>query len=164
VSFLKVLSKLNAQKKARNNKFNTEKYCYNCDVILTIDNWLKGDKRTKRYICQNCKNNRKATWIKNNRAKNAAQQKKAAKILKLLVLSHYCNDKLPACQKCKFTNIKALSIDHINGDGAKHRKEIKTGNFYQWLKKNDYPEGFQVLCMNCQWIKRADNNECKRAA
>jgi hypothetical protein len=34
--------------------------------------------------------------------------------------------------------------------------------FYTWLKKNGFPEGLQVLCMNCNWVKRVENNELKR--
>lgn len=47
-----------------------------------------------------------------------------------------------------------LTIDHIHNDGAKHRREITGGisqngaKLYAWLKKNNYPEGFQVMCWN----------------
>lgn len=64
-----------------------------------------------------------------------------------------------ACARCQFSDIRALSIDHINGDGAKHRKEIGGGRIYRWLLKQDFPEGFQVLCMNCQFIKAHENHE-----
>lgn len=83
---------------------------------------------------------------------------------KIEVLTHYGNGKL-SCVKCGFDDIRVLSIDHINGDGAKHRRLIlgasRTGGsqLYHWLKKNNYPQGYQTLCMNCQWIKRVDNNE-----
>ncbi len=67
--------------------------------------------------------------------------------LKREVLGHYGNGKL-ACVKCGFDDIKALSIDHINGGGSRQSK--KTGvNNYAWLKSNDYPLGFRVLCHNC---------------
>jgi hypothetical protein len=38
-------------------------------------------------------------------------------------------------------------MDHINGGGTKHRKSIST-DIYQWIKNNNYPDGFQVLCHN----------------
>jgi hypothetical protein len=59
-------------------------------------------------------------------------------------------------------DIRALTIDHINGGGNKHRKQVGTNGglaFYYWLKRNNYPEGFQVLCCNCQAIKRIANRE-----
>ena len=66
------------------------------------------------------------------------------------------------CACCGVDNYEFMAIDHINGGGNKHRKENKTGSglqFYRWLKKNKYPKGFQILCANCNWIKRFENNE-----
>lgn len=61
----------------------------------------------------------------------------------------------PVCCSCGYVNVLALSIDHINGGGTKHRKTIGGGsNFYTWLKKNNYPPGYRVLCMNCQFIAK----------
>lgn len=81
---------------------------------------------------------------------------------KIEALTYYGNGKL-ACVKCGFKDIKALSIDHIYGGGKAHIKSIhkgKTqGHIYHWLIKQGFPIGYQTLCMNCQWIKRADNNE-----
>jgi hypothetical protein len=60
-------------------------------------------------------------------------------------------------------DIRALTIDHINGKGASERKTLGSqarGNgFYYWLKNHGYPEGYQVLCFNCNWIKRLKNRE-----
>ena len=85
--------------------------------------------------------------------------KEKQKRLKLEVLRHYSPDL--KC-RCGFSDVRALSIDHIKGNGFKHRKEIGNVNFYQWIKKNNFPKGFQVLCFNCQWIKRVENNEVNR--
>jgi hypothetical protein len=46
-----------------------------------------------------------------------------------------------------------LCIDHINGGGSKHRREGKFPSMYQWLKTHNFPEGFQVLCHNCNMAK-----------
>ena len=45
-----------------------------------------------------------------------------------------------------------LTIDHINGGGRKHMADTKVGmgsSFYAWLKRNNFPVGFRVLCSNC---------------
>ena len=81
--------------------------------------------------------------------------------LRLKILAHYSNNSM-ACAHCGFKDIRALSIDHINGGGNQHRKTTpgcKGTGFYYWLRRNNYPEGYQVLCMNCQFIKRAENKE-----
>ena len=78
------------------------------------------------------------------------------------VFSHYSPSL--TCQKCGFNHLAALSIDHIDGGGNAHRREIGVKNshqLYKWIKANTYPLGFQVLCMNCQFIKRYEQNGYK---
>lgn len=58
----------------------------------------------------------------------------------------------PKCACCGESENKFLCIDHLNGDGSKHRKEVKN-KVMRWLKKNNYPVGFQVLCHNCNLAK-----------
>ena len=76
--------------------------------------------------------------------------------LKVEVILHYggrC-----ACPGCGESRIEFLTIDHINNDGAEHRRFIgkKSGSStYRWLKKSQFPDGFQVLCFNCNFAKWA---------
>ena len=49
-----------------------------------------------------------------------------------------------------------LIIDHVIGGGNKHRKKLGGAHaVFRWLRKNDWPDGFQVLCHNCNWAKYA---------
>lgn len=67
------------------------------------------------------------------------------------------------CSCCGETNIKFLTIDHINNDGAEHRRSNKNrgGNsFYRWLKTHDYPPGYQVLCWNCNCGRACNGGIC----
>lgn len=68
---------------------------------------------------------------------------------------------IPNCNCCGERIIEFLTIDHINGNGSTHRKQLKIegGQIYRWLKKNGYPEGFQVLCFNCNCGK-GQREEC----
>jgi len=79
---------------------------------------------------------------------------------KVEVLTHYGGGKL-ACIKCGYTNVSALSIDHIEGGGNKQRKSTlrASSSFYRWLKSEGYPSGYQTLCMNCQFVKRFEREE-----
>lgn len=75
-------------------------------------------------------------------------------------LSHYSIADCPICAHCGITDVDVLCIDHINNDGATHRKKLKLlggYNFYLWLRQQGYPEGFQVLCFNCNHKKRYRN-------
>lgn len=70
------------------------------------------------------------------------------------VLDHYGH----RCVCCGETKVEFLCIDHVNGEGNKHRLEINKGSgtpTYYWLIKNNYPVGFQVLCHNCNQAKAA---------
>jgi hypothetical protein len=58
------------------------------------------------------------------------------------------------CACCGETTPEFLEIDHVNNDGAEHRRQIGVrGGFYGWLKTHRYPPGFQVLCSNCNMAK-----------
>lgn len=59
----------------------------------------------------------------------------------------------PTCACCGESEIEFLTIDHVNGGGNKHRREVRY-SMYEWLKKKGYPPGFRVLCMNCNWVTR----------
>jgi len=80
------------------------------------------------------------------------------KELKKLVLTHYGKGKLK-CSICSEKRVDCLSIDHINGNGTRQRKEIGGSGYhiYRWLEKNDFPEGYRTLCMNCQFIEGIKN-------
>jgi hypothetical protein len=77
--------------------------------------------------------------------------------LKLKVLSVYSDGKM-ACACCGISYIEFLTIDHLEGGGARHRREVGNGKlnngggaFYDWLKKNNFPPGYRVLCQNCNF-------------
>jgi ribosomal protein L37E len=74
----------------------------------------------------------------------------------------------PQCVKCGFSDLQALSLDHVDGHGNEHRDELREKykiltalQWYGWLKANGYPQepNLQVLCMNCQWIKATEFHE-----
>ncbi len=66
------------------------------------------------------------------------------------------------CMRCDFDDYRALQIDHVNGGGSKERKSRGyRKNFHKhvlesFLKKENK---YQLLCANCNWIKRFENNE-----
>lgn len=64
------------------------------------------------------------------------------------------------CACCGETVRAFLSIDHVNNDGAEHRKVSDRRKLYWWLKKHGFPSGFQVLCMNCNFGKARNNGVC----
>ena len=54
------------------------------------------------------------------------------------------------CQCCGESKLEFLALDHINKDGAKERREVGSSySIYLRLKRNNWPEGYRVLCHNC---------------
>lgn len=62
------------------------------------------------------------------------------------------------CKWCGDVDISALSLDHVDNDGASHRRTTirSRASLYRWLKKHRYPSEprLQVLCMGCNWAKK----------
>lgn len=67
------------------------------------------------------------------------------------------------CNCCGLTDIRFLTIDHINNDGGKHRAEVghSTTMLLVWLKKRNWPtNNFQLLCWNCNMAKARHGGIC----
>jgi hypothetical protein len=80
---------------------------------------------------------------------------------KRLVLSHYSGG-VCECIKCHRSDILTLSIDHIMGGGLEHLRSQNIaggGSLHRWLIKHNLPDGYQTLCMCCQFIKEAEDSK-----
>lgn len=89
------------------------------------------------------------------RPTSAARRKRYQARLRQEVLSAYSSG-VPKCACCGESEIKFLAVDHIKGGGSAHRKEnrITSGTaMYCWLRKMNFPAGFQILCHNCNIAK-----------
>lgn len=85
-------------------------------------------------------------------AKGLECSRRHHQMLKREILSHYGT----VCARCGETKPTLLCIDHINGGGRAHLREIskQPGHaFYDWLKSHGFPPGFQTLCFSCNLEK-----------
>lgn len=112
-------------------------------------------------LCLSCYN--KSEYRKINSSKWKASNKgkywyhKNDQKLKQKAIEYYSKGK-NCCGICGFSDARALVIDHINNNGHNHRKTFNT-TINSWLSKNNYPEGFQILCCNCNWIKEVERRK-----
>ena len=124
------------------NRYKNTRYCVMCKKEYERKNSARRRQNNPEYM---------QSAIYRSKMKN-----------KLSVFSYYSNGSMQ-CVKCNYSDIRALSIDHIEGDGCKHKNKkgerMKGDEIYRWIKRNNFPPGFQILCMNCQFIKRYENNE-----
>lgn len=63
-------------------------------------------------------------------------------------------------------DVRCLQLDHIDGGGSKEKRSFG-GALQMILHYADHPDEarqkLQVLCANCNWIKRHDNREVRKA-
>ena len=150
------------------------KQCSKCKKLKVIECFGR-DKKTKDGFncwCKECVNQYSKKWHRKEYLKNPERFREKTRLwnlknpkrrreiskrqklkVRVEVLRHYGGKNLK-CICCGESEIKFLAIDHIEGGGGKDRKKHGQGNtFYAWLKKENYPKGFQVLCHNCNLSK-----------
>ena len=126
-----------------NNKFITRNitwvYCSdNCRIQAKLEN-------VKRY--QKTENGKRTTKTRNQ-------------LYRLDVFGKFGG----VCNHCGFHDLRALQIDHKFGGGTAERRLIK--DTYQLVR--NISKGrvdinlYQLLCANCNWIKRYENNEVQQ--
>jgi hypothetical protein len=91
--------------------------------------------------------------IPKNKNRKSENSKRYDAKQRMIVINHYSDNK-NTCSCCGENIFEFLTIDHINGGGHEHiRKIVKSGHLYGWLIKHEFPVGYDVLCMNCNWAK-----------
>lgn len=151
------------------DRSNYSHICKSCKSKIRKDEYLKNRekllKQKKDYYITHRKERLEYHHI--HKEEILVGQRRRQRGYKVKTINHYSNGTM-ACanpfgeHKEPYTTIEALSIDHINGGGTQeriHKSYGKGGSFYFWLIKQGFPEGYQVLCMNCQFIKKIRNKE-----
>ena len=62
---------------------------------------------------------------------------------------------------CGYSDMRALQIDHVNGEGSKERRRLNGIPFLNKVLKQIDAGLYQVLCANCNWIKRSETENEK---
>jgi hypothetical protein len=101
------------------------------------------------HRCKACCKISNAKYRKLNRLQLNINQVEYRKKLRKQVLVMYGNK----CACCGEDRYEFLTFDHINSDGAIHRRQPGVGEggnrFVHWLIRNNYPNNIQILCYNC---------------
>lgn len=127
------------------------KTCQKCKTPKSLSNFFKSSRSRDGHqpTCKSCQLAYKNQMNKQKRAAgiltNSQLQRRR---LRLEVLTYYSQG-MPRCDCCGESHIEFLAIDHMHGGGHQQRKQIGESGLYTWLKRNDFPSGFRVLCHNC---------------
>lgn len=103
-------------------------------------------------------------WSKQQRKEANAKAREKMQRVKAAVFTYYGGYR---CACCGETEVLFLTLDHVNNDGAEFRRMIVGDQArgggqitYYWLFRNGFPDGYQVLCANCQHGKRMNKGVC----
>lgn len=137
---------------------SVEKKCKKCKEDKDTSEFYKdlSRKDNLRSECIDCTKNSRGGCRRNKRRDRltVTDRKEYYKVyyreLKLATIQHYSHG-TNKCGCCGESHFEFLSLDHINGGGHKHRKSLKYKNLYRHLKQNNWPDGYRILCMNCNF-------------
>lgn len=135
--------------------------CKKCEVEKPIEAFelLAG---YRKRTCRECRNKRQCELYAKNDAMKAAR--KSYMRLQYTdhrnrVFDHYGRQ----CACCGESEPLFLSVDHVNNDGHLQRRspgKTSHNNIYGWLVRNGFPDGFQILCSNCNHGKHRNGGVC----
>ena len=109
--------------------------------------------------CNKCKAAHRVRYHSNREA-NVKRAQQRRQRLKRAAFDAYGG---PKCMCCGEEHLEFLTIDHVEGGGAEHRRKLVAdkgwkdsrsmggSHMYLWLKQQDYPDGYRVLCFNCNF-------------
>ncbi|GHH57714.1 hypothetical protein [Lentzea cavernae] len=116
-----------------------------------------GARRRERYHAAPEREKQVADkWTAANRDRvNAKARERRVEALRV-----YSTTPDPSCACCGEGTLAFLTFEHIGGGGNQHRRQTGGGGFISWLRKHNYPPGFEVLCMNCNHGRRVNAGVC----
>ena len=63
------------------------------------------------------------------------------------------------CVRCGFSDERALQIDHVNGGGRSEHRKYSPSIFCKKVITEAKSGKYQILCANCNWIKKSEKGE-----
>jgi hypothetical protein len=104
-------------------------------------------------LCKECRKRSNREYRKVNKKMFRLAEVRKRRNIKAKVMKAYGGK----CECCGEDRFEFLTIDHIKGNGSKHRKEINGmgERLYWWLQREKFPNGFRVLCFNCNCSRGA---------
>lgn len=146
--------------------------CIVCTLLYVKKRYAQNSKKLQAYVNQRHRNlllqgkcvscgkgviaPDSAQYCKTCRERKRITRRRRYDQLRLEAFAHYGG---AICKCCGEKETRFLTLDHINGGGNKHRKEM-TSYMYKWIQKKGYPDGLQVLCWNCNLGRYYNDGIC----
>lgn len=139
------------------------KQCTKCDLEKPLAEFAK-DARCKdgrRSMCTSCAALAMREYRATDRGREITNriQRDYYRRAKLEAIAYYSRGTM-SCACCGEGELVFLTIDHVNGDGAEHRRQTRDTNVGVVLKRAGWPDGYQVLCFNCNCGRERNGGIC----
>ena len=140
------------------------RYCMRCERERPIQDFAevkRGGRTYRRHLChehwnqyqreqkdrhRSAINERRRATYRADPERGRSKSQTEYQRLRRRVLDAYGG----ACECCGERTYEFLAIDHIDGGGNQHRKSGGgSSGVIRWLARNGCPEGYRVLCHNC---------------
>ena len=113
------------------------KCCSSCGETKALSEYSPAP-RAPFGVNSHCRECKRADCNKRNRAQRVA------------VIEAYGG----RCACCGEGTYEFLALDHINGGGGQHRRQVTSQSLYRLLIREGFPKGeYQILCHNCNMAK-----------
>src|SRR5580698_1920034 len=121
--------------------------CKNCGQTKSAEELTSSQGKPIRR-CKVCQRKMSKLAYATNRASRLARMSELYAENKAKVLARYGRE----CACCAEDEPLFLTVDHVENDGCLQRRSpgrSSHNNIYNWLVRNGFPSGFQILCINC---------------
>lgn len=135
------------------------KKCSKCQLVKDETEFYRitRHKDKRRAYCKDCRRELSKGYMHEYRKRRkalglSARGNSRGATRKAAVMAAYGG----VCCRCGFSDVRALTIHHVNGNGVRHRgKGRRSGEaLYRWLYREGFPRnrGLVILCANCHMI------------
>ena len=122
--------------------------------------WAKDNPERMREIYRRSRKKHYAALTPEQKRQRCLKESERLKNVQREALTHYGG----RCFCCGETEYLLLTLDHINGGGNRHRKDIGVAKgkmrLSDWAKRNNWPLMFQVACYNCNFGRYRNGGIC----
>jgi hypothetical protein len=109
------------------------------------------------WLCRDCANAKTSARYAANRSEMQERKRLPTRDRRRILRASVIAEMGGCCVRCGFSDVRALQIDHVYGGGRRELRQLTTAQFYVRLRQ--VPGDYQLLCANCNAIKKVENNE-----
>lgn len=134
--------------------------------------WEKDNPEKFKKAVQKYRSTTKYKEMNNDRIKQSRKRdpekwkvinKRGKEKLKREVFEKLSNP--PKCAHCPSADVRVLTVDHINDNGAQERSKLGHDDIFRKIRDMPLEEArkeYQLLCRNCNWIKYLESKKVVR--